>query len=321
MRGVTGVKDSSGIFPLPLSDSQIRTSFAIEGRPVAKGEQPRTQIRVVDQDYFTTMHIPLLAGRTFTNRDSAKSAPVAIINEAFAKNVFPSENPLGKHIQPDASVTQTPPMREIVGVVGNVKYRHLWESAEPECYMPYAQLPIGDMTLVARTSARPLDLLPAMREQVKAVDPEIPVFRARTMENYVSDSVAQRRFTGILCGTFAAVGLLLAVVGLYGVMSYLVAQRTHEIGVRVAVGAERRDILGMVLNHGMRLCLIGIVIGTIEALALSRVLTNQLFGVSATDVRSYVLVILTLAAVAAAACYFPARRATRIDPIAALRHE
>src|SRR6516225_6957259 len=191
MRGVTGVKNSSGVFPLPLSDSQIRTSFAIEGRAVAKGEQPRTQIRVVGQDYFTTMHIPLLAGRTFTNRDSAKSAPVAIINEAFAKNVFPSENPLGKHIQPDASVTQTPPMREIVGVVGNVKYRHLWESAEPECYMPYAQLPIGDMTLVARTSARPLDLLPAMREQVKAVDPEIPVFRARTMENYVSDSVAQ----------------------------------------------------------------------------------------------------------------------------------
>ena len=187
--------------------------------------------------------------------------------------------------------------------------------------MPYAQLPIGDMTLVARTSARPLDLLPAMREQVKAVDPEIPVFRARTMENYVSDSVAQRRFTGILCGTFAAVGLLLAVVGLYGVMSYLVAQRTHEIGVRVAVGAERRDILGMVLNHGMRLCLIGIVIGTIEALALSRVLTNQLFGVSATDVRTYILVILTLAAVAAAACYFPARRATRIDPMVALRHE
>ena len=321
MRGVTGVKDSSGIFPLPLSDSQIRTSFAIEGRPVAKGEQPRTQIRVIDQDYFTTMHIPLLAGRTFTNRDSANSAPVAIINDAFAKKAFPSENPLGRHIQPDASVARTPPMREIVGVVGNVKYRNLWESAEPECYMPYEQLPLGNMTLVARTSARPLDLLPAMREQVKAVDPEIPVFRARTMENYVSDSVAQRRFTGILCGTFAAVGLLLAVVGLYGVMSYLVAQRTHEIGVRVAVGAERRDILGMVLNHGMQLCLIGIVIGTIEALALSRVLTNQLFGVSATDVRTYILVILTLAAVAAAACYFPARRATRIDPIAALRHE
>ena len=132
MRGVTGVKDSSGIFPLPLSDSQIRTSFAIEGRPVAKGEQPRTQIRVIDQDYFTTMHIPLLAGRTFTNRDSANSAPVAIINDAFAKKAFPSENPLGRHIQPDASVARTPPMREIVGVVGNVKYRNLWESAEPE---------------------------------------------------------------------------------------------------------------------------------------------------------------------------------------------
>jgi putative ABC transport system permease protein len=322
IRSVNGVKDASGIFPLPLSDSQIRTSFAVEGRPVAKGEEPRTHLRVIDRDYFKTMHIPLLAGRMFTNRDDAKGAPVAIINEAFAKKVFPSESPLGKRIRPDAAETGTPPMREIVGVVGNVKYRHLWEAAEPECYMPYDQLALGDMTLVARTpSAHPLDLLPAMREQVKAVDPEIPVFRARTMENYISDSIAQRRFTGVLCGTFAAVGLLLAVVGLYGVMSYLVAQRTHEIGIRVAVGAGRRDILRMVLDHGVRLCMVGMVIGTIGALALSRVLASQLFGVTATDMRTYAIVILTLTGVAAAACYFPARRAAGVDPMVALRYE
>lgn len=321
IRGVAGVKEASGIFPLPLSDSQVRTSLAIEGRPVAKGEEPRTAFRTIGLDYFKTLRIPLLSGREFTNRDDTKATAVVIINEALAEKFFPGENPLGKRIRPDAALTEVAPMREIVGVVGNVKDRHLWDAPGPECYMPYEQLPIGDMTLVVLASANPLDLIPAMREQVRTLDPEVPMFRARTMENYVSDSIAQRRFTGVLCGTFAGVGLLLAVVGLYGVMSYLVAQRTHEIGVRVAVGAERRDILQMVLRHGMRLSLIGMALGTLGALALSGVLASQLFGVTATDARTYVVVILTLTAVAAAACYFPARRATRIDPMVALRYE
>ena len=321
IRGLEGVNNASGVYPLPLSDSQIRTSFAIEGRPVAKGEEPRTQFRTIGLDYFKTMHIPLLAGREFTKHDDAHSAPVVIINETLAKKFFPGENPLGKRIRPDASLSGEPPMREIVGVVGGVKHRHLWETPDPESYMPYDQLPVGDMTLVVRAVGKPLDLLPALREQVKSVDPEIPLFRARTMEDYVSDSIAQRRFTGVLCGTFAAAGLLLAVIGLYGVMSYLVAQRTHEIGVRVAVGAERRDIMRLVLVQGLRLSSIGTVLGTLGALALSKVLASQLFGVTATDVSTYVAVIAILTAVAAAACYLPARRATRVDPVVALRYE
>lgn len=321
VRATPGVKEASGIFPLPMSDSRIRTTFVIEGRPVTKSEEPRTQFRAVGLDYFATMKIPLLAGREFTTHDDAHGRPVVIINEALAKKFFPGENPIGKRIRPDAASSGEPPMREIVAVVGNVKHRSLAEAPDPESYMPYEQVPIGDMTIVVRAAGNPLDLLPAMQQEVKGIDPEVPLYRARTLESYISDSMAQRRFTGVLTGTFAGVGLLLAVVGLYGVMSNLVAQRTHEIGVRLAVGAARRDILRMVLTHGIWLSGIGMALGTAGALGISRALASQLFGVTATDVWTYAMVVATLGLVAAAACYFPARRATRVDPMVALRYE
>jgi len=321
LNATAGVKQASAIFPLPLSDSRIRTTFVIEGRPVAKSDEPRTQFRSVALDYFSTMKIPLLAGREFNAHDSMHSTPVVIINKALADKFFPGENPIGKRMRPDAAPSGEPPMREIVGMVGNVKHRGLAEAPDPESYMPYEQEPIGDMTFVVRASGNPLDLLPAIREQVKALDPEVPLYRARTLDSYVSDSLAQKRFTGLLYGTFAGLGLLLAVVGLYGVMSHLVGQRTHEIGVRLAVGAARGDILSMVLRHGMWLAGMGVVIGTLGGLALSRVLASQLFGVAPNDVWTYVAVIAVLGLVAAAACYFPARRATRVDPIVALHYE
>ena len=321
IRALPGVSMASGVFPLPLSDSRIRTTFEIEGRPVTKGEESRTHIRAIGLDYFQTMRIPLIAGREFAAHDRQHSAPVVIVNEAFVKKFFPGENPLGKRIKPGASRIGEPPMREIVGVVGDVKHRNLWEPPDPESYVSYDQLPIGDMTMVVRTSGDPMALATAMREQVRSLDAELPVYRVRLLEEYVSDSIAQRRFTGVICSVFAGAGLLLAVVGLYGVMSYLVAQRTHEIGVRVAVGAEPGDVVRLVLRQGLRLSLIGSVLGTIGALAFSRVIASQLFEVPSTDVLTYAATVLCLMAVTAAACYFPARRATRIDPLAALRYE
>jgi len=212
-------------------------------------------------------------------------------------------------------------MREIVGVVGDVKHRNLWQQADPESYVPYDQVPLGALYLVARTEGDPLALLSSVREQVKALDTELPVYGGRTMEQYLSDSLAQRRFTSLLCGVFAGAGFLLAVIGLYGVVSYSVEQRTHELGVRVAVGAAKSDILRLIVGQGMGMTGTGIAVGLLGALALSWVLKSQLFGTSTTDPVIFLGVSFLLSLVAFAACYLPARRAARVDPIVALRYE
>ena len=212
-------------------------------------------------------------------------------------------------------------MCEIVGIVGDVKHRNLWQPADPESYVPYEQDPIGAMNIVVRSESDPMLLLPAIREQVRALDAELPIYHAQRMEEYVAASVAQRRFTSLLCAVFAGAGLLLAVVGLFGVMSYSVAQRTHEIGVRVAVGAEKRDILRLILTEGMGITVVGLGVGLLGAFGVSSIVKSQLFGVSATDPLTFLGVILALAVVALLACYIPARRATRVDPMVALRYE
>ena len=321
IRALPGVQSASGVLPLPMSNEIIRTTFEIQGRPMAKSDLPRTQFRTIALDYFQTMHIPLIRGREFTESDGAKANPVVIINETLARQIFPNEDPMGKHIKPGVTASGPELMREIVGIVGDVKHRNLWQKTDPECYVPYDQTPIGSMIVVVRSAGDPMRLLPAAREQVHAIDAELPVYTAQTLEQYVSDSLAQRRFTSLLLGVFAGSGLLLAIVGLFGVVSYSVEQRTHELGVRIAVGAERRDILRLVLGYGMGMTAAGIAVGIMGTLAISRALESQLYGVSPTDAVTFAATALILLAVALLACYLPARRATRVDPMVALRYE
>jgi putative ABC transport system permease protein len=321
IRAIPGVTNASGILPLPLSEDGIRTTFETEGKPLPPSDLPRTSFRSIGLDYFQTMRIPLVAGRLFASRDDRQGASVVIINQTLARKFFPNENPVGKHIKPGVSDAGPEVMREIVGVVGDVRDRRLWREPEPESYVPYDQVALGQMTVVVRSAVEPMSLLPAVREMVRSIDPELPVYDGKTLDDYVSASMASRKFVSILCGCFAGTGLLLAVVGLFGVMSYTVSQRTHELGVRVAVGAEKVDILRLILSQGMGMTLVGILVGLVGTLGISRVLASELYGIKPNDPITFLGVAVMLAGVAFLACYLPARRATRVDPIVALRYE
>ncbi|HVN09677.1 MAG TPA: ABC transporter permease [Patescibacteria group bacterium] len=321
LRALPGVESASAVMPLPFSDNSLRTSFQIEGRPVPKSEEPYTQLRCVGQEYFRTMRIPLVSGRAFSATDTRDANKVIIINQTLAKKFFPNENPLGKRIKPGASDSSDEPMREIVGVVGDVKHRTLWRAPDPEVYIPYDQLAFGAMTIVVRAAGDPHSLLSAIRAQVIGLDPELPLYGVRTLEEYISGTVAQRQFTALLLALFAGIALVLAGVGLYGVMSYGVAQRTHEIGIRVALGAASEDVLRLVVGQGLRLTALGLALGALAALAASRLLAKMLFGVSGADPLTFAVVAVVFLAIAVAACYVPARRAARVDPLVALRYE
>jgi putative ABC transport system permease protein len=271
--------------------------------------------------YFRTMGIPLRAGRDFTDHDDLTSAPVIIVNETLARQFFPSGDALGKRIMPGFSTSGQYRMREIVGVVGDVKHHGLRGAAVPEFWFPQAQMPVSSLTLVVRTAGDPRALVNPVRKEVQAMDANAPVFAVRTVEEYLSRSVASTRFNMTLLAAFAAVALVMTAVGLYGVISFSVSQSTREIGIRVALGAQRRDALRLVMGQGMMLTLAGIVLGLVAAYGLTRVMASLLFGVGATDPVTFAGVALLLAAVAALACYVPARRATKVDPIVALRYE
>jgi putative ABC transport system permease protein len=317
-----GVRSASAVLPLPLDGDEIDTIFDIEGRPAAKADEPRTNYSWTEPGYFRTLRIPLLRGRDFTDRDDLKATPVVIINETLAKRFFTHQNPIGMRIKPDiGNGYKSPPMREIVGVVGDVKQHGLTVEPSPQVYVPLAQSPLGSMIAVVRTEVDPRSVATAVRKEVTAMDKDLPIYRVETLDQYFVHSVAQPHFYTLLLGIFAALALVLAAVGLYGVVSYSATQRTHEIGVRMALGAQKDDVLELVVGQGFKLTLAGVGIGIIGALALTRFLSSLLYGVKPTDPLTFIAVSLILTAVAAVASYIPARRATKVDPMVALRYE
>jgi len=320
MKALPGVRDASVVSNVPLTDQDIELSFQIEGRaPYKPGEEATADYTVAGGDYFRTMNIALLRGRVLTDQDTANSPHVMVVSDAFVKRYFPNEEPIGRRIVFDGP-NKTP--REIVGVVADVKRNGLDVDVQPEMYVSYLQRPERRLNLVMRTDARDASqLTQAARAEVKAFDPNQIIWRVQTLEQLLGTSVAPRRFNMMLLGIFAGVALVLAAVGLYGVMSYSVSWRTHEIGIRMALGAKRADVLRMVVRQGMMMTLIGVAIGLAGAFALSRVIVGLLYGVSARDPLTFAGVSIVLLIVALLACLIPARRATRVDPIIALRTE
>jgi putative ABC transport system permease protein len=274
---------------------------------------------VVDRDYFKTMGIPLLKGRTFTDREETQQSRVTIISDTLARQYFPNENPLGKRITISMKEQNDP--CEIIGVVGDVKMRGLDIAARPMVYWPHAELPYLSMTLLVRTNGSTAGIASSLEREVRALDKDQPISDVRTMNEWLADSIARARFATLLLGIFAIVALMLASLGIYGVMAYSVTQRTNEIGIRMALGATRGDVVFLVLKRGLLLAASGVAIGLIGSVGLTRLLAGLLFGVSVTDPAIFVFVPVLLMIIALLAVVLPARRATRVDPLVALRYE
>lgn len=324
---ISGVASIGGVSHLPISGLNIVEEFEIEGRGPAAGEIRRASYRTAFGDYFRTMGIPLVQGRLFTSTEQSMDRPVAIINETLARQHFPDENPIGRWIGvegifPEEGGFGEMGMHEIVGVVADVRHRSLDAAPQSEIYLPYPRMPWSAFFLVLRSERDdPLGLFEPLRAEIRAIDPDLSIADVMTMEQRLALSVAQPRFNTLLLGSFALLALLLATVGVYGVLSYTVGERTHEIGVRMSLGATHRDVLAMVLKEAVTLAAVGIAIGLVAALALTRLLASLLFEVSPTDPLLLGAVSLLLASVALLAGLVPARRATRVDPMVALRSE
>jgi putative ABC transport system permease protein len=290
--------------------------YTVEGRPPVSMDQAYDDdFRRVNQQYFRALRIPLLRGRNFTEQEVSQSAKVLLISELLAEQVFPNEDPIGKRLV----MAMGNQAFEIIGIVGDVRHRALASQPAAAMYMPTIEG--GWMNVVIRTQSDPLSIAGAVRREVQAIDPDQPVAAVKTMDQWLESSVSAPRYRTTLLALFALLALVLASTGIYGVMSYSVGQRTHEIGVRMALGAQQRDVLKLVVRQGMVLVLIGVGVGLLGAIALTRVMSTLLFGVTAKDPMTFAVVATLLAVVAFVACYIPARRATKVDPLVALRYE
>jgi len=319
IRTLPGVRSAGAVNCLPITGG-VNTDFVIEGRPAPRlGDEPGADIRVTDYKYFSTMGIPLLTGRIFTEHDDGAAARVVVINETMARTFWQNQNPLGERI---TMKDWGPPLTaQIIGVVGDVKSNGLDEPVGPMIYWSYYQFGTVFNRIVVRAEDDPLRLVSAVKSRIWSVDKDQPVSQIETMDEILSQSLARRRLYLMLLGVFAGVALLLAATGIYGVVSYSVTRRTREMGIRVALGAERLDVLGLILLQAAKLALTGEFLGILVALAVTRLMSGMLFGVSAADPLTFAGAVLLLTAVAFAACYIPARRAMRVDPMVALRYE
>jgi putative ABC transport system permease protein len=323
LNALPGVSAAAGAWPLPFSGDNAIISFEIQGRPTPPGQHPLSDMAIVSPGYFHTMGIALVKGRDFNLRDDVTASPVVIINQSFARRYFPNQDAIGQRIQSGMSKGNGPgPMREIVGVVGDSKHFSLSDEFAPEYYLPYSQVGFWpSLDLLVRSTGNPAAQLDAVRNVIHRMDSELAIYNVQTMDEMVSHSTNQPRFNAFLLSLFAAVALLLTAIGLYGVMAYSVVQKTHELGVRMALGADPRDLLYMVLRRAIVLVGTGLGAGIVVGLGLARFLANMLYGVHPQDAATFAGVSVVLMAVGLLAGYVPARRASKVDPMVALRYE